>query len=139
MSTERELTGINSGQFQESYVQMSLNVSGKAHLHPENTTLRAYEYLMEGVSCQGDPSGRLESGVEGELSICYYTYASFSFRNWRKPSYLCQFKIFFWKPDEKHPFFHTNGTADDKLTVRDILCSRSAPIKSKNSLYYLQS
>ena len=71
MSTERKLTGINSGQFQESYVQMSLNVSGKAHLHPENTTLRAYEYLMEGVSCQGDPSG-----VEGELSICYYTYAS---------------------------------------------------------------
>ena len=94
---------------------MSLNVSGKAHLHPENTTLRAYEYLMEGVSCQEDPSGRLESGVEGELSICYYTYASFSFRNWRKPSYLCQFKIFFWKPDEKHPFFHTNGTADDKI------------------------
>ena len=41
MSTERKLTGINSGQFQESYVQMSLNVSGKAHLHPENTTLRA--------------------------------------------------------------------------------------------------
>ena len=115
MSTERKLTGINSEQFQESYVQMSLNVSGKAHLHPENTTLRAYEYLMEGVRCQGDPSGRLESGVEGELSICYYTYASFSFMNWRKPSYLCQFKIFFWKPDEKHPFFHTNGTADDKI------------------------
>ena len=91
-------------------MQMSLNVSGKAHLYPENTTLRAYEYLMEGVSCQGDPSG-----VEGELSICYYTYASFSFMNWRKPSYLCQFKIFFWKPDEKHPFFHTNGTADDKI------------------------
>ena len=110
MPTERELTGRNSGQFQENYVQMSLNVSGKAHLHPENTTLRAYEYLMEGVSCQGDPSG-----VEGELSICYYTYASFSFMNWRKPSYLCQFKIFFWKPDEKHPFFHTNGTADDKI------------------------
>ena len=48
MPTEREFTGINSRQFQESYVQMSLNVSGKAHLHPENTTLRAYEYLMEG-------------------------------------------------------------------------------------------
>ena len=57
MSTERKLKGINSGQFQESYVQMSLNVSGKAHLHPENTTLRAYEYLMEGVSCQEDLSG----------------------------------------------------------------------------------
>ena len=57
MSTERKLTGINSRQFQESYVQMSLNVSGKAHLHPENTTLRAYEYLMEGVSCQEDLSG----------------------------------------------------------------------------------
>ena len=81
MSTERKLTGINSGQFHESYVQMSLNVSGKAHLHPENTTLRACEYLMEGVSCQGDPSGKLELGAEGELSICYYTSASFSFMN----------------------------------------------------------